>query len=65
MAPQRDRPTGAGGDGVDHSGHILELPLDGVGGGIAARAKAPAVHHEGGHAGPKFRHKRVEPGVVA
>lgn len=64
MAPQRDRPTGAGGDGVDHSGHILELPLDGVGGGIAARAKAPAVLTKVVMPA-KFRHKRVEPGVVA
>jgi hypothetical protein len=65
MAPQPDRPARAGGDGVHHSGHILELRFDGVGGGIAARAKAPAVHHEGGHTGPKLRHERVEHGVVA
>jgi len=65
MAPERHWLAGAIPDRVHDCRHVLELPLDGVARGVAARAKASAVHREGGHAVPEFRHQRVEPGVVA
>ena len=65
VAPERDRPAGAGRDGLDHGGDILELPLDGVASGVAAGAEPSAVHREGGHAGAQRLDQRVECGVVA
>ena len=64
VAPQGDRATGAGGDGVDDGGDVVEVALDGVGRGVAAGAEAAAVHGEGGQVVAQHGDERVEGGVV-
>ena len=44
VAPQGDGPAGAGGDGVDDGGDVVEVAFDRVVGGVAAGAEPSAVH---------------------
>ena len=64
VAPQRDRPAGAGGDGVDDGGDVVEVPFDRVAGGVAAGAETSAIHGERGEVVAEDVDERVERGVV-
>ncbi len=64
MTPERDRPTGSSGHGVDDPGHVLELPLDRVAGGITALPEASAIHRKRGHIVSQLVHQGAGAGVI-
>ena len=64
VAPQGDGSAGAGGDGVDDGGDVVEVAFDRVVGGVAAGAEPSAVHGVGGEVVAEHGDERFEGGVV-